>query len=185
MNSTTTPQLLPLHIEHDGPAPIDTYFNIDRDDNGNKVATFRGRMMYGVDLALPEGYAGVVLQTDEESAAKPDKKSTGSRKSARARGKEEEHDNDASGTRLDPAPTAFTEIGLWRADVPVDLKSDEYARALDEWTRMAALVSCPDAVAHGHILLHLQADRQRLTHSLALSQVHTPDNDEETEPIQK
>ncbi|KAG9083423.1 hypothetical protein FS749_006044 [Ceratobasidium sp. UAMH 11750] len=131
MNTTTTPQLLPLHIEYDGPAPVDTYFHVGQDEEGNNVAAFRGRVMYGVDLALPDGYAGVVLRTGEENQVEPPKK------------KRDVIDVDASGTRLDPGQT-FDKIGLWRADVPVDLKSDEYVRALDEWTRMATLVHAPE-----------------------------------------
>ncbi|KAG8746086.1 hypothetical protein FRC10_006189 [Ceratobasidium sp. 414] len=135
--TTTTPQLLPLHIEYDGPAPVDTYFHVGRDEEGNKVSAFRGRVMYGVDLALPDGYAGVVLQTGEENQEDPPKKRRD------VVDVDAEDENDASGTRLGPGQT-FDKIGLWRADVPVDLKSDEYARALDEWTRMAALVHAPE-----------------------------------------
>lgn len=133
--TSTTPQLLPVHIEYDGPAPVDTYFNPTKDENG-KVAAFRGRIMRGVDLALPEGYAGVVLNTNASESKEQDKNS---RSKAKAR---VENGDDGKETRLNPVST-FTEIGLWRADVLVDLKSDEYARALDEWTRMAALVSRP------------------------------------------
>ncbi|KAF8595762.1 ribonuclease H1 small subunit [Ceratobasidium sp. AG-I] len=134
--TSTTPQLLPVHIEYDGPAPVDTYFNPTKDGNG-KVAAFRGRVMHGVDLALPEGYAGVVLNTD---ASESKDQSAKSRSKTKAR---IESGEDGKETRLNAVST-FTEIGLWRADVPVDLKADEYARALDEWTRMAALVHAPD-----------------------------------------
>ncbi|KAG8696233.1 hypothetical protein FRC09_008643 [Ceratobasidium sp. 395] len=137
MTTTTTPQLLPLHIEYDGPAPIETYFSVDRDEKGNKVAAFRGRTMYGVDLTLPDGYSGVVLRTGEENQAETPKKKRG------VIDVDAEDEDDASETRLGPGQ-AFDKIGLWRADVPVDLKSDEYARALGEWTRMAALVHAPE-----------------------------------------
>ena len=90
--------------------------------------------MHGVDLALPDGYAGVVLNTD---ASESNDESAKSRSKTKAR---MENGDDGKETRLNAVST-FTEIGLWRADVPVDLKADEYARALDEWTRMAALVS--------------------------------------------
>ncbi|KAG9122234.1 hypothetical protein FRC07_001484 [Ceratobasidium sp. 392] len=136
MTITTTPQLLPFHVEYDGPAPVDTYFHAETDEEGNKIGAFRGRMMHGVDLALPDGYAGVVLQTGENKTDAPKKKS-------HVIDVDAEDEDDASGTRLEPGH-AFEKIGLWRADMPVDLKSDEYARALDEWTRMAALVHAPD-----------------------------------------
>ncbi|KAG9122416.1 hypothetical protein FRC07_001212 [Ceratobasidium sp. 392] len=137
MTTTTTPQLLPFHVEYDGPAPVDTYFRVEKDKEGNTIAAFRGRMMYGVDLALPDGYAGAVLQTGE------DNKTEAPKKKSHVVDVDAEDESGASGTRLEPGQ-AFEKIGLWRADMPVDLKSDEYARALDEWTRMAALVHAPD-----------------------------------------
>jgi hypothetical protein len=118
----TTPQLLPLNIDYDGPAPVDTYFNVKTEENGTKTAAFRGRSMYGTNLGLPDGYTGVVLST--KTSTKGDIKNS----------------KDEGGTRLGAVST-FSEIGLWRADVPVDLNADEYARALDEWTRMVELAS--------------------------------------------
>ncbi|CUA75661.1 hypothetical protein RSOLAG22IIIB_05994 [Rhizoctonia solani] len=112
----STPQLLPLHIDYDGPAPVETYFQVIKDSNGSQVASFRGRALHGLNLSLPEGYSGAVLST------KPDK----------------------NGDKRLESVSNFSEITLWRADVPVDVNSDEYARALDEWTRMAALVHSPD-----------------------------------------
>ncbi|QRV88532.1 ribonuclease H2 non-catalytic subunit domain-containing protein [Ceratobasidium sp. AG-Ba] len=128
---TTVPQLLPFHIEHDGPAPVDTYFHVGQDENGNKTAAFRGREMYGVDLALPEGYAGMILRTGEDDKTEIKKKS---------HVVDVDEEDDASGTRLGPGEL-FEKIRIWRADAPVDVKLDEYARAMDEWTRMASLVS--------------------------------------------
>ncbi|CAE6416190.1 unnamed protein product [Rhizoctonia solani] len=112
----STPQLLPLHIDYDGPAPVETYFHATKESNGNQTATFRGRTLHGVNLTLPEGYSGAVLSTK----------------------------SDKSGDKQLESTSTFSEITLWRADVPVDINSDEYARALDEWTRMATLVHSPD-----------------------------------------
>ncbi|CAE6451934.1 unnamed protein product [Rhizoctonia solani] len=112
----SAPQLLPFHIDHDGPAPVDTYFHAIKESNGTQTAAFRGRAMYGVNLSLPDGYSGAVLST------KPDK----------------------NGDKRLESVSTFSEITLWRADVPVDVNSDEYARAVDEWTRMASLVHSPD-----------------------------------------
>ncbi|KAJ1306432.1 hypothetical protein OPQ81_007435 [Rhizoctonia solani] len=112
----TAPQLLPLHIDYDGPAPIDTYFHVTKDPNGSQKAAFRGRALHGVNLPLPEGYSGAVLSTK----------------------------SDKNGDKRLELTSTFSEFTLWRADVPVDVNSDEYARAADEWTRMAALVHSPD-----------------------------------------
>ncbi|QRV88537.1 ribonuclease H2 non-catalytic subunit domain-containing protein [Ceratobasidium sp. AG-Ba] len=126
---TTVPQLLPLHIEHDGPAAVETYFHVGQNENGNKTAAFRGREMHGVDLALPEGYAGVILRTGEDHKTEPKQKSHVI---------DVDEEGVASGTRLGPGES-FEKIRIWRADVAVDIKLDEYARAMDEWTRMASL----------------------------------------------
>ncbi|CAE6457884.1 unnamed protein product [Rhizoctonia solani] len=112
----TAPQLLPLHIDYDGPAPVDTYFHVTKGPNGTQTAAFRGRALCGVNLPLPEGYAGAVLLTK----------------------------SDKHGEKRLEFESIFSEITLWRADIPVDVGSDEYARAMDEWTRMAALVHSPD-----------------------------------------
>lgn len=111
----STPQLLPLHLDHDGPAPVDTYFHVTKDSNGTQTAAFRGRAMYGLNLALPEGYSGAVFSTKTNK----------------------------NGDKQLELSSKFSEFTLWRADVPVDVKSDEYARAVDEWTRMATLVRYP------------------------------------------
>ncbi|CAE6467859.1 unnamed protein product [Rhizoctonia solani] len=112
----TTPQLLPLHIDYDGPAPVDTYFHPAKDSNGTHIAAFRGRTLCGVDLPLPAGYTGAVLSTKSDKNGEK---------------------------RLETAST-FSEITLWRPDIPVDVNADEYARAMDEWTRMATLIHSPD-----------------------------------------
>ncbi|KAB5592553.1 hypothetical protein CTheo_4020 [Ceratobasidium theobromae] len=125
----TVPQLFPFHIDYDGPAPVNTYFSETKDENGNKTAAFRGRSLYGMDLTLPDGYTGAVLSTDQNASA-TDKSSS-------------KDEGGANGTRLEVVST-FSGIGLWRADVPVDPNADEYARALDEWTRMVKLVHAPD-----------------------------------------
>ncbi|CEL56431.1 putative protein C12B10,15c OS=Schizosaccharomyces pombe (strain 972 / ATCC 24843) GN=SPAC12B10.15c PE=4 SV=1 [Rhizoctonia solani AG-1 IB] len=111
----TVPQLLPFHIDYDGPAPVDTYFHVTKDSNGTQVSAFRGRTVCGINLPLPEGYAGAVLSTK----------------------------SDKTGEKQLETASTFDEITLWRADIPVDVGSDEYARAIDEWTRMAALVHSP------------------------------------------
>jgi hypothetical protein len=85
-----TVHLLPFHISYSGPAAISRYFRIRRasppssvvdsrtlptpqdsqeEEDGNAPppveetyeATFRGRLLHGKQIALPEGYSGLVL----------------------------------------------------------------------------------------------------------------------------
>lgn len=75
----TTPNLLPLHIAYSGPAPISTYFLVkkatqaaDTTVAGLKrvfTAAFRGRVLHGLDVPLPPGYAGLSVRTDQTESA--------------------------------------------------------------------------------------------------------------------
>lgn len=49
--------LLPCDIQYDGGAPVSRYFK----PNGDEAA-FRGRHLCGMELPLPAGYSGAVLQ---------------------------------------------------------------------------------------------------------------------------
>jgi hypothetical protein len=62
--------LLPCNIHHDGPAPIQNYFQtrqISKDQSSNKeyfVANFRGRRIEGLAVQLPENTVGCVVHTN-------------------------------------------------------------------------------------------------------------------------
>ena len=57
------PQLLPCHIQHDGPAPVSAFFKVDKETE-QLSAAFRGRALKGVAVALPGDCTGLVLQED-------------------------------------------------------------------------------------------------------------------------
>src|SRR3989338_7376808 len=57
------PQLLPCHIQHDGPAPVSAFFKVDKETE-RLSAAFRGRALKGVAVALPGDCTGLVLQED-------------------------------------------------------------------------------------------------------------------------
>ncbi|KZV81720.1 ribonuclease H1 small subunit, partial [Exidia glandulosa HHB12029] len=73
-----SPSLMPFHIAHTGPAPLSTYFRVKTTPAGvaedgtptreRHVASFRGRTVEGTRVALPEGYVGLVLQSDAQAS---------------------------------------------------------------------------------------------------------------------
>ncbi|KAH9926993.1 ribonuclease H2, subunit C [Fomitopsis serialis] len=110
------------------------------------VAAFRGRTVQGLKVELPEGYAGLVLQTPEGvSTARPGKRSGASAKergqpqatrSTRRSSQKEVMDIDTDVGAL----STFSSFVLWNQDIPVDEGKDEYLRSIREWTRLAAEV---------------------------------------------
>ncbi|KAI0058881.1 hypothetical protein BV25DRAFT_1918988 [Artomyces pyxidatus] len=115
------------------------------------VSAFRGRVMHGVEVALPEGYSGVVLRGDADMKGKA-KESSGrgrngngrpTRRSAKSKVDATEEDEEQ--TDIDEPlvrtlkPTAqFSSFVLWHPDIPVDEGKDEYLRSLTEWVSLAA-----------------------------------------------
>lgn len=59
--TTASAHLLPCEIKYTGPALVSAYF---KPTTGKRSleATFRGRALKGIDLPLPEGYVGSMLQ---------------------------------------------------------------------------------------------------------------------------
>ncbi|EJF55300.1 ribonuclease H2, subunit C [Dichomitus squalens] len=130
------------------------------------AASFRGRAMHGVEVNLPEGYAGIVLRTPDDAKGKgvasrdtrreekrPKPKGRATRRSKRAQEPEvvevEDTDEDAGmmdgSTPSEEGParvlrpvSTFSSFVLWHPDIPVDEGRDEYLRSLTEWTRLAA-----------------------------------------------
>ncbi|KAI0290598.1 ribonuclease H2, subunit C [Russula brevipes] len=130
------------------------------------ISSFRGRTVHGVEVALPKGYAGLVLRGDASGKAHHPTTMRTTRKTKRwsgrqprripADGVEEEGGEypgpggDAAGMQpeddgarpvraLKPA-ARFDSFVLWHPDVPVDEGRDEYLRSLSEWVNMAAEV---------------------------------------------
>ncbi|KAI0641982.1 ribonuclease H2, subunit C [Trametes meyenii] len=130
-------------------------------DSRHFTAAFRGRLMHGLKVDLPEGYAGVVLRapedrkgksaaprsrTAEEQNSKAGGRST--RRSKRAQdAMEDTEELESAGVDqaqverpvriLNPA-AQFSSFVLWNPDIPVDEGRDEYLRSLTEWTRLSA-----------------------------------------------
>ncbi|KAK6103075.1 Ribonuclease H2 non-catalytic subunit (Ylr154p-like) family protein [Brugia pahangi] len=47
---------LPCRIEYDGPAKVSQYFITERLGDDTRIATFRGRILNGVQQQFPDGY---------------------------------------------------------------------------------------------------------------------------------
>lgn len=60
--------VLPFSIDHDGPAPISTFF-IVREEDGPEVAHFRGRKLVKKSIKLPESLTGlhIVVPSNQKS----------------------------------------------------------------------------------------------------------------------
>ncbi|XP_046855059.1 ribonuclease H2 subunit C-like [Xenia sp. Carnegie-2017] len=63
-----TVHLLPCKIEHNGEAEVDEYFQscIKDDGKGMKKVSFRGRMLMGEKVAIPDGYSGYLLRENRK-----------------------------------------------------------------------------------------------------------------------
>ncbi|KAH7106127.1 ribonuclease H2, subunit C [Auriculariales sp. MPI-PUGE-AT-0066] len=154
----TSLNLMPFHIGYDGPAPFSTYFHVapapakvgadgqpEHPPRERVSSSFRGRGLEGVRVNLPEGYGGIVLQSDstatvkdlEQSDARDDEKRGG-------RGKAELLPAAAAPAAKPLVPTGqFDSFILWGADHPVDDVMNDYARGLHEWTQLAAELHKP------------------------------------------
>lgn len=130
------------------------------------VASFRGRIVQGMSVGLPEGYAGIVLKADGTGVAvnekgkgkeKATKGRVTRRSSARAKATEDvemevdegdtmhgdqghEQESDSRMTRILQPVSTFSSFVLLHPDIPVDEGKDEYLRSLSEWTRLSAEV---------------------------------------------
>ncbi|KAI0675560.1 ribonuclease H2, subunit C [Trametes maxima] len=131
------------------------------------TAAFRGRLMHGLKVGLPEGYAGVVLRAPddlggknaasrsraaEEQESKARARSKATAKNARRSRRVEDVEEDVEESESAGADQAqvegpvrtlipeaqFSSFVLWHPDIPVDEGRDEYLRSLTEWTSLSA-----------------------------------------------
>lgn len=105
------------------------------------MSTFRGRQVIGRSIDLPQGYVGLVLQTDK-TATDGDQEHGRNRRGKNAMDIDE-HDDAApsAGPTRKIVPTAtFSSFMVWSPDIPVDEGRDEYIRSLKEWTALAEVV---------------------------------------------
>ena len=120
------------------------------------VSSFRGRTVHGVEVALPNGYVGIVLRGDahgkahQTTASNPKRQPTGRRQLRKQSDVVEETqylDDVANMSPEDERPVRvlkpaarFDSFVLWHPDIAVDEGKDEYLRSLSEWVDIAAEV---------------------------------------------
>ena len=186
--ASCVPQLMPFHIDYSGPAPISTFFRVkdappdscgapsssshNRPWKKRFTSAFRGRIIQGLEMRLPDGYGGIVLgaggmknsingSVDRKLPKRTGKNGKG-RSTRRTRSskipideiEEEQKNEDDDLDQLDQQPLngvgeikllkpthAFSSLVIWNPDIAVDEGSDEYIRALNEWTALASEVS--------------------------------------------
>lgn len=55
----STVHYLPCTIDHNGPVPVNSFFQIKKQKNGELKSAFRGRELIGKEIELPKGVIGV------------------------------------------------------------------------------------------------------------------------------
>jgi len=120
------------------------------------VSSFRGRTVHGVEVALPNGYVGLVLRGDahgkahQTTASKPKRQPTRLRQLRRKSDVVEDvqylddaakvSPEDGRPVRVLKPAARFDSFVLWHPDIAVDEGKDEYLRSLSEWVNIAAEV---------------------------------------------
>ncbi|KAH9975597.1 ribonuclease H2, subunit C [Russula compacta] len=93
------------------------------------ISSFRGRTVHGVEVALPNGFAGIVLRGDPNGKTHQATSKTPKRQPARQlRRKPTEGEQESA---------RFDSFVLWHPDIAVDEGKDEYLRSLSEWVNIA------------------------------------------------
>ncbi|KAK7686361.1 hypothetical protein QCA50_010585 [Cerrena zonata] len=117
------------------------------------LAAFRGRTVRGLEVALPEGYTGLILRTPSNNKPAPVRPSVpeSNRRSGR-RGRQaalEEDDDEEMNDDMEKEEQpqrvltpaySFEKLTIWHPDNAVDTSRDEYFRALSEWTTLGAVL---------------------------------------------
>jgi len=154
-----------LSTTTDATNPLATFDAIAKEEL--LVAAFRGRVIRGTRISVPDGYTGTVLigadanRTKQPSRSPPQMGRRLSRRSGRVvRVDEDDEPQDvdmddvgegADGdgqeeeeetlTRTLTLASTFSSFMVWNPDIPVDEGRDEYIRSLNEWTKLSAIVS--------------------------------------------
>jgi hypothetical protein len=147
----TTAHLLPCRVHYDGPVePAQSYWSPTQKDgklignpsweqklnysiiDGTRVAYFRGRKLLGKTVKLPEGYRGVVVETETPppATAEPEQDVVDL-------GKDEVEERVALASLETKAE--FEEFVVWGHEAMADATSDPYVR-IEDWTRLAEQV---------------------------------------------
>lgn len=148
--SNGTANLLPCRIHHDGTialsdrhwAPLQTStapassespnkeIDTSSSDESKLTAHFRGRRLYGREVAIPAGYTGALIRVTKDEMPK-------------APGSEgvDDEDMEEETTFVAEQNASFEKIVVWRHEEVADGSDDRYIRGVEEWIGLAESVS--------------------------------------------
>jgi hypothetical protein len=148
------PDLMPFHIEYDGPAPVCTYMKVEgiQDHGVGKSASEDVDMENGGEGSMKEEREGAdeaeryvstfrgrtIHGTDVRLPAGYSGlvlRGGGKKKKGKEEGKSEESTGKMTASGI------FSLMRVWGPDVPVDAGQDKYIRGLEEWTSLGSEVS--------------------------------------------
>ena len=170
-----TPNLLPCTINHNGPvsaaprywSPTSGPAKDNTTSTAQSTAYFRGRLLHGRTLALPEGYTGMVLNKTDALLPKP--RPTAEQLRAM------EEDDDAmdvdAGTvdegvevKMLECQGTFDEVVVWGHEMLPD-GEDVYVKGVEEWIGFAeAVCHAPSLVPYPKAnVLQMHCDKDATT----------------------
>ena len=162
------PNLLPVHIPWDGPAPVSQYFLVQPalepdeatrtlptpvSENGETetlrpkqtlkkrfTAAFRGRKMHGLQVNLPEGMSGLVLRPADPLTKERIERSIQRRRQEIIDDDDENVEEPSGETRYLEPIAKFSSFIHWNPDIQLDESRDEYIQGLNQWRRLCSKV---------------------------------------------
>lgn len=152
----TTPNLLPCTISHNGPISVPQRYwdpkpsktttttptQSPSSQSPHSAAYFRGRLLQGRTLTLPEGYTGLVLNKTETPLPKPRPTAEQLRVLEEDAGAlDEEFGGDEVEVKRLECQGRFDEVVVWGHEMVPD-GEDGYVRGVEEWIGFAEAVSC-------------------------------------------
>ncbi|KAJ9192169.1 hypothetical protein DTO164E3_8505 [Paecilomyces variotii] len=143
-SNTSTPNILPCRIHHDGPLEsLERYWKPLVDENGDaQTAHFRGRKLRARRVAVPEGYKGVVaMPTDRVLHPKTNRK-------AELQNGEQDGELEEPIKVLETQAT-FDEFVVWGHEI-MPAADDPFVKGVEEWIKFAeAMHLSPQASTEG------------------------------------
>ena len=121
-------------------ARVNDFFLV-REEGANLTASFRGRGIKGMRLAVPEEYTGAVVMVTEERKAKKPKKSSKYSEDDEEDDEDEESPAPASGGRTGTVAKVFRSMTVWQHDT-APLETDNPAQWM-QWPQLAAALHAP------------------------------------------
>ncbi|KAJ9149063.1 hypothetical protein NKR23_g4605 [Pleurostoma richardsiae] len=126
----TTPHLLPCRVHHNGDIePTQSYWAPTQEQDGKKVAYFRGRKLHGRAVKMPDGYRGVIAERSDPpktEAPRPDQPDV----------IDVDAEDEPELGKLE-AKAEFDELIVWGHETTADAAGDPYIRSVEEWLALS------------------------------------------------